>query len=34
MDVLRIVGVVDLFEDSLDDMARVARAVNSLNLHK
>ena len=34
MDVLRIVGVVDLFEDSLDDMARVARAVNSLNLNK
>jgi uncharacterized protein Yka (UPF0111/DUF47 family) len=30
MDVLRIVGIINLFEDSLDDMARVARSINSL----
>jgi uncharacterized protein Yka (UPF0111/DUF47 family) len=30
MDVLRIVGIINLLEDSLDDMARVARSINSL----
>ncbi|MFM1825990.1 MAG: hypothetical protein RLZZ37_625 [Actinomycetota bacterium] len=30
IDVLRIVGIINLFEDSLDDMARVARSANSL----
>ena len=32
MTILRIVGVIDLFEDSLDEMARVARVLRTISL--
>ena len=32
MTILRIVGVIDLFEDSLDEMARVARVMRTISL--
>mgnify|MGYP003348374393 CR=1 FL=1 len=32
MEVLRIEGVINLFEDSLDEMARVARVIRTISL--
>ena len=32
MEVLRIEGVINLFEDSLDEMARVARFIRTISL--
>ena len=32
MSVLRIEGVINFFEDSLDEMARVARVIRTISL--
>ena len=32
MQVLRIIGVIDLLEDSLDQMAKVARTIRQIEL--